>query len=346
MSWKIKAQVDEDVVCFTYADLGSTHDLNECYVWDLDKTYLDTKYENLLGLWKTIFEKANRKVNVPGTAALVRALQDAYQQKYASAEFPIFFITASPPQMEPKIVEKLNLDGIHPIRIYCKDNLKNLHPQRLARLKQHVGYKLQSLLQIRALLPPNVRQVLWGDDSETDVIIYCLYSDLCARRLNESEIRKTLDYFSVPKSQINKILWLVENIPKSDPVGKIYINLAEDTDVEYYLKFGRRVVPSFNSFEVVLDMYQDGRMGIKNVLSVAEDLMSRFNYSLDQIESSLNSLIKRKIISAEFLPQLEIELKEKKLLRSQWKPESKVLSTQEIELQHDPWIPEFSEYMS
>jgi hypothetical protein len=346
MSWKKKAEIEEDVVCFTYAELSPNKSTNECYVWDLDKTYLDTKYESFWGLWRTIFEKAYKKKNIPGTAAMVRALQDYYQLKNSTEEFPIFFITASPPQMEAKIVEKLNLDGIQPLRIYCKDNLRNLHPRRFSRLTQHVGYKLQSLLQIRSLFPQiDLKQVLWGDDSEADVIIYCLYSDICARRIGENEIRKILDLYSVPKSQTVKILRLIDEVPHFDPVDKIYINLAEDTDVEYYLKYGRRVVPSFNSFEVVIDMYQDKRIGINNLVNVAEDLLRRFDFTIDQIEKSLNQLIKRKILSSESLPALSEELKKRNLLRKQWKPEAKVFSTQEIAEQHDPWIPEYLDYL-
>ena len=92
--------------------------------------------------------------------------------------------------MEKRVLEKLNIDGIKPYGIFCKDNLKNLKPGRLHRLTQQVGYKLQALMQLRTSLSINTKQVLWGDDSESDAVIYSLYSDICARRMNEKSIRQ------------------------------------------------------------------------------------------------------------------------------------------------------------
>ena len=54
---------------------------------------------------------------------------------------------------------------------------------------------------------------------------------------------------------------------------KIYINLAEDTDPEYYLKFGRRTLPVYNTFQTALDLFQDMRIGVESVLQVARDLI-------------------------------------------------------------------------
>jgi hypothetical protein len=143
-----------------------------------------------------VLDDAFQKRNVPGTGSLVRALRDYWQEaKKGGKDFPIYFITASPPQLESKIHDKLAYDGIYPFGIFCKDNLQNVRPGRLWRLTQQVGYKLQSLLQLRLHLADDVRQILWGDDSEADAVIYSLYSDLCARRLEERDARQILKHF-------------------------------------------------------------------------------------------------------------------------------------------------------
>src|SRR4051812_46569165 len=93
-----------DVVFFNYTSEKPRANLSEVFVWDLDKTYLDTKWASLGDLLNTALEKAFNKRNVPGTAALVLALKNAWDT--SAGPFPIYFITASPPQIENKIVDK------------------------------------------------------------------------------------------------------------------------------------------------------------------------------------------------------------------------------------------------
>src|SRR5690606_26394960 len=234
--------------------------VKEAYLWDVDKTYLDTKFETFRGLLRVATEKASQKKNIPGTAQLALCLKSAWKRKHRSEDFPIFFVTASPPQMERKIREKLRLDGIDPRGIFCKDNLQNLWPRRFWRLNKQVGYKIQALLQLRSLLAEDVRLIMFGDDGEADSIIYSLFSDICARRMDTSELRKVLNAYFVMDSQVDTIFRLRDDLPKNDPVEKVYINLAEDTDADYYKKFGRRTLPTYNSLQAALDLLQDGRL--------------------------------------------------------------------------------------
>src|ERR1017187_7856768 len=123
-----------DVVYFEYEKPLNVAEI--VYIWDIDKTYLDTQFESLRGLIKTAFEKAFQKRNVPGTASLLRALVGDHP------EHPLYFISASPPQMEQKIYQKMQLDNISPRGIFFKDNLKNFRPRKFKRLKQQLGYKV------------------------------------------------------------------------------------------------------------------------------------------------------------------------------------------------------------
>jgi len=219
--WKKRGKKQGDVVYFPATDEKLAAQAKEIYVWDVDKTYLDTKFETLRGLWRTVTEKADSKRTVPGAAELVRCLAERHKKSHPEQDFPIFFITASPPQLERKIHEKLRLDGVRPFGIFCKDNLENLRPRRLWRITKHVGYKLQALLQLRIFLSEDVRVVLFGDDGESDAIIYSIFSDICARRIDSSEIRRILNHFSTMDSQVDLILRLQDLIPPSDPIEKI-----------------------------------------------------------------------------------------------------------------------------
>lgn len=350
--WKLRAEILGDVVFFPYGPPVS-EDHSEVFVWDLDKTYLDTTWHTLGDLLRTAFEKSFQKRNVPGTATLVSSVKEHWKSAYSEERFPLFFITASPPQMEQKIREKLEIDEIVPEGIFFKDNLRNIHPGRWRRLNQQVGFKIQALLQLRSKFQKEITQVLWGDDSETDAVIYSLYSDICSRRWPEVELVKLLKHFSVPRAQVETILDLQDQCLEHDPVEKVYINLAVDTDPEYYLKFGRRIVPTYNSFQTSLDLFQDSRLQAEQVLNVAMDLYTNYGYTRDELQRSLDDLIRRRIIAQETLERILPTLQEGEIITPDFKPS---VAPGRVESQvgdrifgvsgeMEPWIPEQIDYL-
>ena len=66
--WKWRSEILGDVVFFSYSPSAKTLDFSEVYVWDLDKTYLDTSWHTMKDLLRTAFEKSFQKRNVPGTS--------------------------------------------------------------------------------------------------------------------------------------------------------------------------------------------------------------------------------------------------------------------------------------
>lgn len=352
--WKARAQVNGDVVFFRYIPSEVEKIFDEVYVWDLDKTYLDTSWGSPRELWRTAIEKAFQKRNVPGTGSLVRALKNAWQEERGERAFPIYFITASPPQIETKIREKLELDEILPLGTFFKDNLKNLKPSRLWRLTQQVGYKVQALLQLRVNLRQDLRQVLWGDDSESDAIIYSLYSDICARRWSERELMGILRGLHVIGEQTDTILELQDRIPPTDPVEKIYINLATDTDTDYYLKFGRRTVPTYNTFQAALDLLQDGRLKQDQVIRVAQDMVMNYGFTSEELESSFDNLVRRQLLSDVTVSEVLPLLKNHGLIAPDFAPSIEPRPVAEqiggrvyaLEGAHEPWVPEHIDYLN
>ena len=351
--WKDRAQINGDVVFFRYSNADIEKTFDEIFVWDLDKTYLDTSWTTLRELWKTALEKAFQKRNIPGTGSLVRALKASWESTNGSRTFPIYFITASPPQIETRIREKLELDEILPLGCFYKDNLQNLRPKRMWRLTQQVGYKVQALLQLRIRAKAHVRQILWGDDSESDAIIYSLYSDICARRWTEKELQEILRRLNVIGEQMETILELQDQIPAHDPVEKIYINLATDTDPEYYLKFGRRVVPTTNTFQAAVDLFQDKRLNAEYVIRVAQDMVMNFGFTTEELETSFDSLIRRQLLSDVTARELLPVLKAQGLFKNDFSPSiepRKVVDqvgdrVYQLEGVHEPWVPEHIDYL-
>ncbi|MFK8137626.1 MAG: phosphatase domain-containing protein [Bdellovibrionales bacterium] len=347
--WRSKAEISGDVCFFEYVTSEKAYQAKEVFVWDLDKTYLDTHFESVKGMYRTIVEKAFQKKNVPGTGSLVRTLTSDLDHP-----FPIFFITASPPQMEEKIRQKLELDGIKPYGIFFKDNLINLRPGRLSRLTQQIGFKIQALLQLRSKLNPEVKQILWGDDSESDAIIYSLYSDICSRRLKEDDLYYVLQKLKVRGVQASLISAIQSKLPEMDPVQRIYINLATDTDPDYYYKFGRRTLPTYNTFQVGLDLYQDGHLSSQKLCMVAEDMITNYGFYPEELEKSLNDLVARKVLTEDKVGGIIPSLKKDGLLSDVFELSKKPISKENFrrtfqsnsQSDSEQWVPEFIDYIN
>ena len=105
--WRDRSEMNGDVVFFRYVSESVEKSNEEVFIWDLDKTYLDTTIDSFAGLMRTILERAFNKKNVPGTNTLIQALSNFRFEQRGQKYFPIYFITASPPQMEERISEKI-----------------------------------------------------------------------------------------------------------------------------------------------------------------------------------------------------------------------------------------------
>lgn len=336
----------KNVVSFYYAPKEAAKNSKYVFVWDLDKTYLDSHFESFSGLIQIIFEQAVQKRNVPGTAVLVRALFKSEKH------MPIYFISASPPQMQEKIKEKLDIDGITPYGFFSKDNLKNLKPSRWSWLTNHIGFKLQALMEIRLLLSPECEMICWGDDSESDANIYSLFSDICSHRLTDREVISLLTAFNTPSDQIDLILELRDQRENFDPLKRVFINLAIDTDPEYYRRYGRRLMAVDNSFEVALDLFQRGFIDLESVLEICEDLRSNYKFKTFRFEQSYQVLCSRKRIADVTDEILRPALKAEGYLGEKFEPDTKLAKLEALPLIEDlqgivrPWIPERIDYLS
>jgi hypothetical protein len=339
-----RIETSGEYVAYWYSqqDPSSFH---QVFVWDLDKTYLDTRIDSLSGLFQAVVERSLSKKNIPGTAELIQVLAQRYTQGLRSGAsegvFPLFFVTASPPQMEERIRDKFAFDLIRPVCCYFKNNLKNLRPGRFRLLSKHVGFKLLSLLALRSRLSSQVVQILWGDDSESDAVIYNLYSDICADRIDDGELRDLLRRkFSVTEESVEQILRYKRTLPKWDPVKRIYINLALDTDPEYYFKFGLRTVPTFNSFQVALDLASDSYLTAEDVLSIAEVLVTRYAVTREQVVMSFLDYLRRRPLDDSLSMTIINQFIQKGFVKRFERPSSLLAENKSA----IPWVPERVDY--
>lgn len=352
--WQARSESNLDVICFDYSQGVDLSKFNEVYIWDLDKTYLDTKIDSFKGLLSAIFEKSLTKKNIPGASELIKSISRFRKKHFSEGTFPLFFVSASPPQMETKIYEKFQLDDNKPLMMFYKDNLKNLVPSRFSFLKRQIGYKLQALLQLRVQLRENVKIICFGDDSESDAIIYTLFSDICARRKTTQQLSKLLDRLGVNMAQIEEILRLQNLIEIQDPVDKIYINLATDTDPQYYLKFGRRCLATYDSFQIAIDLVQDQRLSLEEMGHIIDELQVKYNFSSYMIVKSFEDMIRRRILGLSSFEMIKNYLIEKKILNQNWLSPVEVLKEKrvesgkvyELEGIFEPWIRPDIDYLN
>lgn len=264
------------------------------YRWDLDKTYLDTDFDSVLGLLRTAIQRPADKTNIPGSSELLRELRVA-----AAGNALIYFISGSPRQMRGVLTEKLKLDGIHFDGFILKDNLSNLLRLRFRAIKEQVGYKLPALLSARFGAPEGARETLFGDDAERDALVYSLYADLLARRVDVGTLRRVLDQAGVYPDSRELIEDSLARLPRQDPVQRIIIHLDRKSPPMHFDVYGPRVVPVYNYFQAALTLYQDSRLGAGAVGRIGTALVERYEYTLPMLVRSFQDALRRQIVDRE-----------------------------------------------
>jgi hypothetical protein len=259
--------------------------------WDLDKTYLKSEFESLRELVRIPFEKPQDKVAVPGVVPLIRNLRHVATQ--AGREVRVYFMSASPPQIAKAIKDKLALDGIEYDGIIFKNQLQNLVRGKFRNLREHVGFKLTELLKSRSAMSPHSRELLFGDDWESDPIIYSLYADLVAGRIATDELASVLGIIGVDPVLITRAKELATTIDPVDAVAKIYINIERRTPPTNFRSFGPRLVPTFNYFQTAACVFEDGHLNLAGVAQVAEDLINASGYTPNRLANSLDDIVRR-----------------------------------------------------
>ncbi|MGC4122688.1 MAG: hypothetical protein QM765_50580 [Myxococcales bacterium] len=258
------------------------------YRWDLDKTYLRTEFDTLRDLLRTAFEKARDKVNVPGTAALMRELRES-----GVAPNRVCIISGSPRQMRSVLTEKLRLDGAVWDEMVLKPNLSNMLRGRFRAVRDQVGYKLPTLLESRAQAPVSADETLFGDDAESDAFIYSLYADVLSGAVDEETLFAILEASGTYEDVAVRVLEAARSVERRDAVRRIFIHLDRRTPPAYFRRYGPRLVPIYNYFQAALVLMADGHLGPVSVARVAAEMITNYGYSLLALGNSLQDLARR-----------------------------------------------------
>ena len=259
--------------------------------WDLDKTYLRSEFETLRDLIRVPFERGEDKVDVPGVVELIRSLKEAARARGQEAR--VLFLSASPPQIAQAILDKFAIDGIEVDGIVFKDQLQILMRGRFRGLREQTGFKLAELLRGRLSAPDGAPEYLFGDDWETDPIIYSLYGDLMSGRVDAAQLSRVLDEIRVEPRWRLEIEDLLGRVVRSDSVRRIFINLERGRPPRTFRSFGRRLVPTFNYFQTAVCLHDEGQLPAAGVERVARVLIERESYSREMLENSLEDVVRR-----------------------------------------------------
>jgi uncharacterized protein DUF2183 len=264
-------------------------------VWDIDKTYLDTRFSSLRGLMAIPFEFAVDKRAIPGAAPLLRALRRGPGK--ASMLVPLYFISGSPPQLRSVIERKMTLDGVEFDGITFKDQWGLLKKGKVRAIKAQVGYKLKALLLYRRELPDRARWLLFGDDVEDDAAAFVLFGRIAAG-LRGTMLRDALEQNRVSEEDIARIDELAETLPiaERDPVERIFIHLERKTEPSAFPD--PRIAPTRSFLQTALVLSAMGRISGEAVSTVAKDMRLR-HVPEAEIASHLGDAIARLGITQE-----------------------------------------------
>ncbi len=261
--------------------------------WDLDKTYLKTQFESFSKLVRIPFERAADKTHLPGVPELVRGLR---RTAVARGEQPrVLFLTATPPQLASAIREKLEADGVEIDGIVFKDQLHRLVRGRLRELRDHVAYKLEVLLESRLGRAVQGVELLFGDDWESDALVYTIYAEWLAGRLDGQAMGRVLSRMGVP-AELALALAARAAMPVSDPeaaIERIYIHLERRTPLAGFRAYGGRLLPTFSPFQAALDLFARKRLDDVGLVEVAAAVAAGDGTTARGLMNLIDDLVRR-----------------------------------------------------
>jgi hypothetical protein len=199
--------------------------LGDVFIWDIDKTYLDTRFSSLRGLLAIPFELAVDKRNIAGAAPLLRAIRTGPDPR-APALSPLYFVSGSPPNLRGIVERKMTLDGVQFDGITFKDQWALVKAGRPAAIKEQVGYKMCALLLLRRELPATpLRFYFFGDDVEKDMQVFLLFGAVCAG-LRGGPLRERLRKEGAFVLETEAAVELAATLPveEADPVARVFIH--------------------------------------------------------------------------------------------------------------------------
>lgn len=237
-------------------------------VWDIDKTYLETRFSSARGLLRIPFELAVDKATVPGAVPILRALRRGRPPRRVLP--PIYFVSGSPKQIRKVMERKMTLDGVGYDGITFKDQFGLLRSGQGRYIRRQVGYKLRALLLYRKETPNSARYLLFGDDTESDGEVFTLFGEVCAGLRGDAlDARLPKDTKDWERDELRA---LTRDLPVTEnPVDGVFIHLARGTPEQ----LGEGVIATRSYLQTALVLAERGVIAADAPGAVAKVLRRR-----------------------------------------------------------------------
>jgi hypothetical protein len=272
------------------------------FVWDIDKTYLQTHFSSLKGMARIPVEFAIDKKAIAGMPEILRGLRRGPGEDFACA--PLYFVSASPPQMRRVIERKMLMDGVEYDGIVLKDWLKTLRQLRPGRLREQAGFKICALLSGRLNRPKSV-EYLFGDDVESDAEAFFVYARLLSGELTAGEAETRMLKAGIKRDDRRCIRALLDRLgPDRGRVERAFIHLEHNTPPERFASFAPEVVPVKGAVQLSLSLYALDLLDAETVRRVVASVKA--SPSPGDIASLVSDARKRKLISKKKIEELEM----------------------------------------
>jgi hypothetical protein len=272
------------------------------FVWDIDKTYLQTHFSSLKGMARIPVEFAIDKKAIAGMPEILRGLRRGPGEDFACA--PLYFVSASPPQMRRVIERKMLMDGVEYDGIVLKDWLKTLRQLRPGRLREQAGFKICALLSGRLNRPRSV-EYLFGDDVESDAEAFFVYARLLSGELTAGEAETRMLKAGIKRDDRRCIRALLDRLgPDRGRVERAFIHLEHNTPPERFASFAPEVVPVKGAVQLSLSLYALDLLDAETVRRVVASVKASPSHG--DIASLVSDARKRKLISKKKIEELEM----------------------------------------
>lgn len=277
------------------------------FIWDIDKTYLSTRFSSMKGMASIPIEFAVDKHAIPGMPEVLRGLRRGPGPDFEC--LPLYFISASPPQLRRVVENKMLIDGVEHDGITFKDWWGTLKQLRPGRLKEQLGFKLNALLEGRTRRPMS-REYLFGDDVESDAEAFYLYASAINAEISSGEMESRLERSGVQKDDRQLIHEMLTRLPaKHGSVEKCFIHLELNSSPEQFSAFGSRIVPVKGGFQLSLALFNLGLVDRDSVTGAAEAVESspKSISKYGSVEQQIQDAITRGLVDEEKLNLLDLE---------------------------------------
>ena len=270
----------------------------DVFVWDIDKTYLSTRFSSVKGLARIPIEFAIDKHAIYGMPEVLRGLRRGPGSVYACS--PLYFISASPPALRQVVERKMLLDGVEHDGITFKDWFRTIRQLRPGRLREQLGFKMAALMTGRQNRPC-CHEYLFGDDMESDAQAYSLYAQAMNENFSVDELAHKMSQAGVKEDDCALIGNIYERIPSQRGTVKgIFIHLERKSPPDSFSHLPL-VTAVHGGYQLALTLYQLGLLDICAVCDASEAVSNHGRISLTQLNQDARQ---RNLISQQKLDDI------------------------------------------